>query len=110
MPTRRTPIARRQTVPVSERAIALYWKMIRVRCTCLPYKSYWTRKNCPQCEGWWSMHSQLHDELGCRLWEWPAICPPCRYLNSVGEMERRQPTQRMIETARRIREAARANQ
>jgi hypothetical protein len=61
MPTKRTPIARQHTPPVSERAIKLFMQMQK----CRRYSSRW-----------WSLHNELHDLSHSKLWNWPCVEDP----------------------------------
>jgi hypothetical protein len=108
MTTKRIPIARRQILPITAKAIALYWRMLRIKCTVAPYTDWRTRKCCANCRMWWDLHAELDTELQNKPWEWPAIRAPCRYRNESGQLVPNGPNQRMMETARRIREASRA--
>jgi hypothetical protein len=77
--TRRIPIARQYTTPsITERAVELFVEMKALVCTCPPinWDRYWERKCCAACDKWWSLHGQLHRELGCRLEQWPAVEHP----------------------------------
>jgi hypothetical protein len=108
--TRRTPIARRQTAPISPQAAMIYRRMIRIRCTCGPYPPGRGRhrKQCDGCSRWWDLHSQLDAALGPRPpWIWPHLNPPTRYPDHDGVLRRCQPHDHQVELARRIREAAR---
>ncbi len=54
--------------------------MERIRCTCAPRDwapdQYWKRQECNGCRRWWNLHSDLHDELGLKPWQWPAFVNP----------------------------------
>jgi hypothetical protein len=69
-------------------------EVARDQCTCAPIDwagEYWKNRGCPACDRWWAAHSKLHDELGCKPWEWPAFEYPDaggRYLEG-SEMARR---------------------
>jgi hypothetical protein len=69
--TRRTPINRPPVAQITPRAIDLYVAMSRLRCTCAPPSP--TRTECPGCERWWDLHSELDDELNCEPWQWPCV-------------------------------------
>ena len=77
--TRRTPIARSRTSPITPVAVKLFDQMRQCRCTCPPRDWHdpktWIRE-CEGCERWWELHSHLHTELHCCPWEWPCIEHP----------------------------------
>jgi hypothetical protein len=58
MPTKRVPRRRPPKRPISPRAVELFAQMEAPGLSS---------------EKWWSLHSQLHDELRCRPWEFPCI-------------------------------------
>jgi hypothetical protein len=70
--TRRTPLGRQSTKPISQRAVELYAAMGRLRCTC-PSPKPVTQGPCPACERWYDLHAELHVELGLKPWEWPCV-------------------------------------
>jgi hypothetical protein len=72
MSTKRIPVNRPQVVQITPRAIDLYEDMARLRCSC-PSPKPPTQGPCPGCERWYDLHEELHRELGCKLWEWPAV-------------------------------------
>jgi hypothetical protein len=47
---------------------------LRLKCTCLPapIRARW----CDACAQWIDLHERLHDELGCKPWQWPCVEPP----------------------------------
>jgi hypothetical protein len=108
--TRRTPVARRSITPITPRAVELYLKMRRLRCSCPPPgREYWKRPTCASCEKWWNLHRELDRELAPRPpWIWPHLNPPTLYPNHDGVLVQRVPIDHQVETARRLREAAKA--
>jgi len=70
--TRRTPLARRPTEKITDRALDLFEAMGRLRCTCPPPEPL-TGEPCPGCKQWYDLHAELHDELHCKPWEWPCV-------------------------------------
>lgn len=60
MPTKRKPIKRNRTRPITPAALELF-RQLRAAVTQ---------------EQWWAVHSQLHRELGCKPWEWPCVTDP----------------------------------
>jgi len=81
MPTKRNPTARSVTLRITPLAVQLFNEMRRLDnlCTCPPIDwagKYWVRHECPACERWWQVHSQLHDALGAKPWHWPCIENP----------------------------------
>jgi hypothetical protein len=70
MPTKRIPIGRSPTPKITVTAVRLFESMQRlVCCMCGP-------SECRHCRRWWDLHSELHKELGARLWQWPCIEHP----------------------------------
>jgi|SRR6516165_3021249 hypothetical protein len=73
--TRRTPIGRRRTPPVSLTAVKIFREMLRCPCTCEDSPSVCgdfnerLRRDCPGCERYWELSSHLHRELKCKPWE-----------------------------------------
>jgi hypothetical protein len=74
--TRRTPIRRRRTPPVSLTAVKIFREMLRCPCTCEDSPSVCgdfdercLRRDCPGCERYWELNSHLHRELKCKPWE-----------------------------------------
>jgi len=68
-----------RTQQITPRAIQLFDQIRRVRCSCPPIDwegEYWKGRECPGCKRWWQLHNELHDELGGKPWEWPAIEDP----------------------------------
>ena len=81
MPTKRIPTARTVTLRITAKAVSLFEQMRRLEraCRCPPTDwsgEYWKQTQCTACEKWWQLHSELHDELGCRPWHWPCIENP----------------------------------
>jgi hypothetical protein len=72
--TRRTPIARSRTPPVTPEAVRLFRAMQRCRCTCEPDRV--GHKQCAGCERWWDLHTELRRETRSKLWDWPCIEDP----------------------------------
>jgi hypothetical protein len=111
MSTRRRPIIRRQTAPISPRAVELYKAKRRIRCTCGPYPPGRGphRKQCAGCFRWWELHSELDEALGpTKPWLWPYVPCPTKYPDHDGVLRRCPPRDHQVELARRISEAARA--
>jgi hypothetical protein len=73
VPTKRIPIPRVAAPTITTKAIALFERMRRCKCTCPPDAR---GHECPGCEKWWSLHSDLVDALGTPVWQWPAIEDP----------------------------------
>ena len=71
--TRRVPINRRHTTPITPRAVELFVAMGRLRCSCGPPKSGTPYKLCAGCERWHNLQVELNNELRCRPWEWPCV-------------------------------------
>jgi hypothetical protein len=73
MPTNRTP--RRRAAPgpyITAEAVEIFRRMRAVR---------------NGSDAWWALHAELHDALGLRPWQWPAIEHPkskCVYPPSTG--------------------------
>src|SRR5262249_33621980 len=68
-----------RTQMITPAAIRLFDQIRHVRCTCPPIDwegEYWKGRECPGCKRWWQLHNELHDELGGKPWEWPAIQDP----------------------------------
>jgi hypothetical protein len=61
MPSRRTPIARDLRRVITPRAIEIFARLRQ-----LPYGG----------ERWWEVHSELHDELHAKPWQWPCVASP----------------------------------
>ena len=78
MGTKRTPIGRPPRARISRQAIALFREMEAIVCTCLPrdWNEYWKHEECAGCKRWWELHSDLHDELELKPWQWPAYRNP----------------------------------
>jgi len=68
--TRRTPLARRPTTQVTERAVELFVEMAKLRCSC-PSPKRVTQGPCLGCAAWYDLHADLHDELKLKPWQWP---------------------------------------
>jgi hypothetical protein len=86
MTTKRIPIARPRRAQITPLAIRLFTEMAAISCTCAPCDGgdeHWERhEECAGCKTWRKLHGLLHQELGCRPWEWPCIRPPeteCTY-------------------------------
>jgi hypothetical protein len=80
MGTKRTPIGRSSTPQLTPRAIAAFRRMreLEEQCTCEPVdpERYWELRPCAACDAWWREHWILHQEFGCRPWEFPCIREP----------------------------------
>ncbi len=63
MPTRRTPLNRERLNNVPPQAPDIFEKMLAL-------------KNWEDDEKWWPLHSQLHELLHRKPWQWPCIFPP----------------------------------
>jgi hypothetical protein len=100
--TRRTPIARQTMSPqITPRAAELWLAMRKVsRCACPPYPESFAGRECNNCNKWWDLHSELHTELRCKLWEWPAVPSPRR------RGEWRGPSDRQVAMAMALNEVA----
>jgi hypothetical protein len=59
--TKRVPIARHAMPRITPAAVAIFAEI---------------RKHKYPSERWWELHNRLHDELGCKPWEWPCIEHP----------------------------------
>jgi hypothetical protein len=76
MVTKRTPIRRAGRRQITKRAVELFTEMAAIPCSCKPRNwdgEYWRHEECAGCERWWTLHSELHDELRARPWEWPCV-------------------------------------
>jgi hypothetical protein len=73
MTSKRRKITRPPRQTFSAKAIALFKQMqvLDSQCTCTS-----EHHRCRACDAWWEAHSELHDELRLRPWEWPAIETP----------------------------------
>jgi hypothetical protein len=104
MSSKRKPISRPLRVQITPLAIRLFTEMAAISCTCAPRDwkgEYRGHQECAGCERWWELHRQLHNELGCRPWQWPCIEHP----NSVSpypEGSRTAQTWRPKQEARRM--------
>src|SRR3954470_6284501 len=81
MPTKRTPLRRDLKRKITPEAIDAFRHMeaLRTACTCEPRDwagEHWKHRCCATCDEWWRVHSVLHNELGLRPWEWPAVEHP----------------------------------
>jgi hypothetical protein len=78
--TKRTPINRPPTGGrITDEAIALFDAMQRINCVCPPIDwggEFWKRRECVGCQRWWELHSQLHDALNLKPWNWPVYQHP----------------------------------
>jgi hypothetical protein len=72
--TKRTPIHRSPLPQITPVAVRLFEAMKRCRCTCNPDPEVFD--DCRGCQKWWRLHNGLHDELGCRPWQWPCVEDP----------------------------------
>jgi hypothetical protein len=71
--TRRLPLRRPLQGPqITPRAVDLYIAMGKLRCSC-PSPKPPTQGPCPNCEKWFDLHADLHDELQLAPWEWPCV-------------------------------------
>jgi len=90
------PVKRRKSkardARITEQALQLFTEMLALECTCPPRDwGDWPGRivnnhdseawdgwlhECPGCKEWWRLHSELHDELRCRPYEWPCIQSP----------------------------------
>jgi hypothetical protein len=61
--TKRVPLSRQHTPPVSERAIRLFIKMQR-------YPRTWRD------DRWWDLEQELRHEVHAKLWDYPCIEDP----------------------------------
>jgi hypothetical protein len=78
---KRAPIHRPPVVPISSRALMIFRRMQRLerRCHCEPRDwsgEYWKWKECANCQKWRDLHSELHDELKRKPWQWPCVQHP----------------------------------
>jgi hypothetical protein len=60
MATKRTPIKRDHRHRFTQKALELIAEL----------------KEAKDGERWWRLHNLLHNELGCRPWEWPCVEDP----------------------------------
>lgn len=72
MTTVRTPIRRREVLPLTARAGETYRQMGKLRCTCPNPKSP-TQDVCPGCKTWYDLHEILSAELRCLPWQFPCV-------------------------------------
>jgi hypothetical protein len=80
--TRRTPIARATRTQIPAKAIAIYERMRKLKCTCGPYPDptkWWGRQQCRGCRAWWDLHNELAHLVPHRAWEWPLVASIERY-------------------------------
>ena len=75
MATKRTPLRRDARMRIPPEALAAFRTMrtLAEQCTCEPIDRH---RRCDACEGWWCAHSVLHDALGLKPWQWPAVEDP----------------------------------
>ena len=76
MVTNRTPVGRPTRSRITPAAITAFRRMEAARrlgCTCPAAEG---APNCANCAAWWEAHSELHDELGLKPWQWPAFEHP----------------------------------
>jgi hypothetical protein len=79
MTTKRVPIGRQAATKITDRAIELFDRMCAIKCACEPIDwegEYWKHRPCGGCDRWWDLHSELHDEMKCKVWDWPCIQSP----------------------------------
>jgi hypothetical protein len=79
MPTKRRTIKRPPRAVITPRAIELFNQLRAVECTCEPVDwkgEYWKHQPCPGCQEWWRLHSLLHRELDCQVYQWPCVQNP----------------------------------
>jgi hypothetical protein len=110
MVTKRTPLRRFTQTQISPEAIAIWKQMRRLKCSCGPYPpgkgSH--REECDGCTRWWALHSALDQALGPTTpWLWPHVACPTKYPDCDGILRPHAPRDHQVETARRLREAAR---
>ena len=76
MTTNRRRIPRLQREQFTPAALDAFRRMqeLDYPCTCTPLAFADTR--CSACKEWWIQHSKLHDELRCKLWDWPCVEDP----------------------------------
>lgn len=60
MGTKRTPFNRAMRRRISPRALDLFRSLKRASAG----------------DEWWAIHNDLHDELGCKPWQWPCVENP----------------------------------
>src|SRR5262249_49743045 len=82
MSTKRTRIRRPQRAKITPEAIESFRRLLALEqaCTCahLPDSI-----RCSACKEWSAEHSRLHDLLGLKPWQWPAIEHPA-YEDEIG--------------------------
>jgi hypothetical protein len=78
MPTKRVPLHRDSRRVITAEAVRLFSEMRVLGCACgeRDWSRYWEFRECTACKKWWELHSQLHDQLHSRPWEWPCISAP----------------------------------
>ena len=78
MTTKRIPIARPRRAQIVPEALDIFDAMTKLKCTCPPVDFEGAdREECPGCELWSRLHSQLAGLLpGIKPWDWPVIENP----------------------------------
>src|SRR5215475_10894283 len=96
---KRRPIGHAARMIISPEMVALYGRMVRIRCTCAPppITEYWKRELCDNCERWWGLHTELSHLVPHKPWRWPLLAPPSRRPDADGVMRRRRPRERELE-------------
>jgi hypothetical protein len=76
--TRRVPISRRSTAPITPAALEAFKRLVVLdaQCVgepggCIPHQ------RCASCDSWWHMQGIISRELHVRPWIWPA-CEPAQ--------------------------------
>ena len=92
MTTVRTPIERRQTKPITARAVELYVAMGKLRCTC-PQPKPVTHSVCQGCERWYDLHGELHGSKQPRP-EQQSVVRRTRTNNMLLTMRKRRPSEK----------------
>jgi hypothetical protein len=78
--TRRVPLERLTNTPIiTTRAIELFGRMEQCQrarrgaAGCTLDDTGYCLEECKPCAAWRDLHNALHQELGLRPWEWPAV-------------------------------------
>jgi hypothetical protein len=77
MPRKRRLSKGRRDIVITETAVKLFREMRLCHCTCPPRdfdEPEFTE--CSACKTWWSLHFDLHRQLGRKLWQWPCVQHP----------------------------------